>query len=316
MNTVTTIVIMGVLAAALLGPVPAILERAAWARREPRAALVLWQAVGLTSGVAVLGTAMAVALVPLGDSLLVAGRTWVVNVAAGDLTGGLGPIHIVLLAFAVILTVRLAGILPITIWRTLQARRRHRDLVGLVSRPWPEARPGHGHVLEHPIAAVYCLPGRVVPGAPRVVFTTAALSTLDDGELAAVLAHEQAHLTERHDLVAMPFFAWVHAFPWFPGVRRSRSSVASLLEMVADDRATVDVDRATLASALARMGARASHQATPMGAIAIDGGSVLVRVRRLLEPPPRSWTWRVGAYLLSIGLVSVPINAFGASLWW
>ena len=314
MNTVTAIVVMGGLAVALLGPVPALLERATWARREPRAALVLWQAVGLSAGVAVLGAAMAMALAPLGDSLWTATHAWFANVSAGDLTGGLGPFHVVLLLLALAITVRLAGLLPLTIWRTLHARRRHRDMVGLVSQPWPSARPGHGHVLEHDVAAVYCLPGRAVAGAPRVVFTTAALSTLDDEELAAVLAHEQAHLNERHDLVAMPFFAWVSALPWFPGVRRARTAVASLLEMVADDRAAGTADRAALASALARIGT-ASTGATPAGAISIDGGSVLIRVRRLLDPPDRSWSWRLAAYLLSLVLVSVPVNAITATMW-
>jgi Zn-dependent protease with chaperone function len=300
MSSLITSLVLALLAIALLGPVPAILERAEWPSREPRAALVLWQAVGLTGGIAVLGSAMAMALAPLGDTLWEAGGVWLRAVLAGDLAGGMGVGHIVLLLLAMAITVRLAGVLPITVWRTLQARRRHRDLVDLVSRPWPTARPGHGHVLEHPVAAVYCLPGRVGPGAPRVVFTTGALSKLDDGELAAVLAHEHAHLAERHDLVALPFFAWVNALPWFPGVRRARSSVSTLLEMVADDRATAQVTPATLASALARMGATG----TPEGAIAID------------EPPRRSWTWRVGAYLLAAALVSVPVNAIGAAIWW
>ena len=193
-----------------------------------------------------------------------------------------------------------------TIWRTWNARRRHRDLVGLVSRPWPATRPGHGHVLDHPAAAVYCLPGRVGRDAPRVVFTTGALSALDDDELAAVLAHEHAHLVERHDLVALPFFAWVTALPWFPGVRRARSSVATLLEMVADDRAATQVPSVTLASALARIGA-AGRAATPVGAIAVDGGGVLERVRRLLRPPDRSRRWRVSAYLLAVALIAAPL---------
>lgn len=316
MNIDTATAVLTVLAIALLGPVPAMLERARWVRREPRAALVLWQAVGLAGGLAVLGAALAVAVAPLSDSLGGAVAEWLTNLAAGDLTGGLGPIHLVLLLLALAITVRLAGLLPVTIWRTVSARRRHRDLVGLVSQPWPPARPGHGHVLDHPVAAVYCLPGRVVSGAPRVVFTTAALSTLDDEELAAVLAHEHAHLTERHDLVAMPFFAWVSALGWFPGVRRARRSVGSLLEMVADDRAALAADRAALASALARIGARASQTTTPVGAIAIDGSSVLDRVHRLLEPPPRSWGWRLSACLLAAGLVSIPVNTLGASLWW
>ncbi|ADD44188.1 M56 family metallopeptidase [Stackebrandtia nassauensis] len=310
MPTWVSIVVLGALAIALLGPIPAILERASWPSREPRAALVLWQAVGLAGGVSVLGVAIATALAPLGDTPWDAAMTWLATVWSGDLTGGLETFHLILLGMAMAITFRLAGVMPVTIWRTWTARRRHRDLVGLVSRPWPATRPGHGHVLEHPAAAVYCLPGGVGRDAPRVVFTTGALSALDDDELAAVLAHEHAHLVERHDLVALPFFAWVTALPWFPGVRRARSSVATLLEMVADDRAATQVSPATLASALARIGtAAAGRAATPVGAIAVDGGGVLQRVRRLLCPPDRSRRWRVSAYLLAAGLIVAPFLA-------
>ncbi|MGH8792048.1 MAG: M56 family metallopeptidase, partial [Stackebrandtia sp.] len=124
--------------------------------------------------------------------------------------------------------------------------------------------------------------------------------------LAAVLAHEHAHLAERHDLVALPFFAWVAALPWFPGVRRAKSSVTTLLEMVADDRAAETTDPASLASALARIGSRAGSPA-PAGGMGIDGSEVLVRVRRLLEPPPRSRTWRAAAYTSALLLAVAPV---------
>lgn len=307
MTTLTVLVLTATMAVALLGPIPAMLERAEWPGREPRAALVLWQAIGLAGGVAVLATAMVMALAPLHASPLIAGWNFVSNVLAGDLTGGLGLGHFLLLVLALVMTARLAGVLPITIWRTWQARHRHRHLVGLVSRPWPAARPGDGHVLDHPVAAVYCLPGRAARGRPRVVFTTGALDQLDDGELAAVLAHEHAHLEERHDLVALPFLAWVTAFPWFPGVRRAKASVAMLLELVADDRATRAADPAALASALARIGTADSK--VPAGALGITGTGVLLRVRRLLHPPQRSPVWRVSAYLMAVVLVLLPVSA-------
>ncbi|CAM3417107.1 M56 family metallopeptidase [Stackebrandtia soli] len=289
-----------------MGPIPAWLDNAAWATREPRAALILWQAIGLTAGITVLGAAGAMALAPLDESPLVAATVFVRNVAEGDLTGGLGIGHLILFALAFAMSLRLAVVLPVTVWRTMQARYRHRHLVGLVSSPWPAARPGHGHVLDHPVAAVYCLPGRVAADAPRIVFTSGALATLDDEELAAVLEHENAHLTERHDLVAMPFFAWVSAFGWFPGVRRSRAAVGTLLELVADDRAANACDPAALASALVRIGTAGQGGATPAGALAIDGTGVLLRVRRLLHPPPRSPRWRITAYAMAVGLVCLP----------
>ena len=55
--------------------------------------------------------------------------------------------------------------------------------------------------------------------------------------MAAVLAHERAHLRERHDLVLLPFTALARAFPWSVLVQRSYASVALLVEMLADDHA-------------------------------------------------------------------------------
>ncbi|BCJ29854.1 M56 family metallopeptidase [Actinocatenispora sera] len=282
-----TVVALTLLAVALLGPVSHLLPRARWAAAEPRATLVLWQAVGLSAGLAVLGAAAAVAVAPLSDTLLGAFRVFFAHLLAGDPTGGLGPFHTVVLLVALVLTARLLGVLALSTWRTVRARGRHRRMVDLVGRPLqPGPAAGAAEreslVLDHPAPAAYCLPG----GTPRVVLTSGAVELFDDEELAAVLAHERAHLAERHDLVVLPFAAWSKALPWLPTVRRSRTAVDRLVEMVADDRACADCDRTVLACALARFGA-AAH--APDGALAATGtGAVLARVDRLLDPPRRS----------------------------
>lgn len=53
--------------------------------------------------------------------------------------------------------------------------------------------------MEHPSPAAYCLPGL----RPRVVVTRGALSAPTGAEVAAVLGHERAHATGRHDLVVL-----------------------------------------------------------------------------------------------------------------
>lgn len=53
--TETTPVVLLVLALLLTGPVPALLARATWPLRVPRAALVLWQAVALAAVLSALG---------------------------------------------------------------------------------------------------------------------------------------------------------------------------------------------------------------------------------------------------------------------
>ena len=63
------------------------------------------------------------------------------------------------------------------------------------------------------------------------------LDLLREEELRAVLAHERAHVEQRHDLVVLPFAAFGTTFPWLPAVRSAQAQVALLVEMLADDRA-------------------------------------------------------------------------------
>ncbi|HEY3501504.1 MAG TPA: M56 family metallopeptidase [Actinocatenispora sp.] len=300
MTMPVTAAALALLAVVLLGPVSHLLPRARWAVAEPRATLVLWQAIGLSAGLAALGAVAAVAVAPLSGTLFGALRRFAERIAAGEPTGGLGPVHTVLLLVAVMLGARLVGVLALSAWRTVRARGRHRRMVDLIGRPLTADRDGL--VLDHPAPAAYCLPG----GAPRVVLTSGALALFDDAELAAVLAHERAHLAERHDLVVLPFAAWSAALPWLSTVRRSRAAVDGLVEMVADDRACLHADRTVLACALARFGAAG----VPAGALAATGtGTVLTRVRRLLDPPPRSRRLRYALIAVAATLLLLPTAA-------
>src|SRR5580693_8705952 len=58
------------LAVVLAVPVPAALARARWTARSPRAAVVLWQAVGLGGGLAILGAGLTLAVSGLHRSWL------------------------------------------------------------------------------------------------------------------------------------------------------------------------------------------------------------------------------------------------------
>jgi Zn-dependent protease with chaperone function len=248
----------------------------------------------LAAGLALLGAVIVVALAPLGGGL-----TTGMSAVSRDGWGRLGDTHIPVLVVAVGLTTWLVMVLVHRFLATLWARRRHRRLLDLVADPWP-GQAG-GRVLAHPRAVAYCLPGT----DSRVVLSSGALDLLDEAELAAVIAHERAHLAERHDLVVLPFTAWRTALPVLPGVRRARSAVATLVEMVADDRACAVCDRLALATALARVGAGGA----PDGALAVSGGATVERVRRLLDPPPPSKAIRWSAYAASAALLAGPVFA-------
>jgi len=300
-----TVIALAGLAVLLLGPAPWALGRARWVTREPRAALVLWQALGLAAGLAAVGAALALGVAPLGSDLPSALLAWGRGLAGGDPSAGLNLAHALLLGAALALLGWLLAVTGMSAWRTWRSRSRHRDLVDLVSTPW---RAGSSaRVIEHPAAAAYCLPGHHA----RVVVTTGALGLLDDDELDALLAHEQAHLAERHDLVILPFTAWASALPWLRGPRRAREAVQGLVEMVADDRACVGRHRHVLAAALARVGSAAP----PAGAVGSTEHALLARVRRLLDPPGRSGPARSAAYLGALALLTLPTVALLVPAW-
>ena len=113
----------------------------------------------------------------------------------------------------------------------LRARQRQRELLSLLAHGDPKV-PG-ALVVDHPAAAAYCLPGL----RSAIVISAGTLDLLDADELAAVLAHERAHLRERHDLVLLPFLALLRAFRWAGIARQAYRAVGLLVEMHADDRA-------------------------------------------------------------------------------
>ncbi|HVX45817.1 MAG TPA: M56 family metallopeptidase [Mycobacteriales bacterium] len=211
------------LAAGLLAaPVPNRLARAGWTLRRPRAAIVLWQLVGLGGGGLML---LALALVVL--SRLPAAVRVVAVIALIALAGWL------------------LGVLLVSSVRVIRKLARQRRLVDLVA-----SGTGGVRVIEHPELIAYCLPGT----RPRVVVSRGTLDALEPDELAAVLAHERAHARGRHELVVQPFVAWERTFPFLLAARRARLAVTLLVEILADDQASAAVPPEALASALVRLG--------------------------------------------------------------
>lgn len=95
----------------------------------------------------------------------------------------------------------------------------------------------------------YCLPGR----KGHAVITTGALASLAPEQVAAVLAHEQAHLRGRHHLVLAAAEALALAFPRLPLFEQARIEVARLVELLADDVAARRHPRIHIAAALIRL---------------------------------------------------------------
>lgn len=164
--------------------------------------------------------------------------------------------------------------------------------------------------------AVYCVPGRPA----TIVLTTGALSVLRTEELAAVLAHERAHLAGRHHLLTGLMAGLLPIVPLF---RAGAAEVARLAELRADDvaarlRGATPLVRALLAMATGspfEMPARAlaAVGAVPTGDTArvVGGGAVTARVNRLLEPVSRARRLRQVA---ALGVVIMTLAAISAAL--
>jgi beta-lactamase regulating signal transducer with metallopeptidase domain len=276
-----------VLAAVAVGIMPgaAVLAAAQWPRRSPGAAILLWQALGLSWGLAAIGTLAGLGAVPnhygvAGGAFTGAARA----LRAALLHPGVPAVgyltRLACLAAAAALLALLCWVLVAASATVLVARRRHRALLRLLAHGDPKV-PG-ALVVDHPAAAAYCVPGL----KSQIVFSAGTLNLLDQAELAAVLAHERAHVRERHDLVLLPFGALVRAFPRSRLVARAHDTVALLIEMLADDRALRQRPARELATALLRVGASGGG-AAPCGALAaVPDGEVAARVARLLAPPP------------------------------
>jgi Peptidase family M48 len=257
---------------------------------------MLWQAMGLGWGIAAIGTLAALGADPEGPGVA-GGALTVLDRAVRDVTGEVRPplaaaMRLLCLGASAALLALLCWVLIASAGAVLRDRRRHRALLSLLAHGDPKV-PG-ALVVDYPAAAAYCVPGL----RSRIVISAGALDLLDQAELAAVLAHERAHLRERHDLVLLPFTALARAFPWSVLVQRSYASVALLVEMLADDHAARQRPARELVTALIRVGA-AGTPGTPAGTLAVadedgtEGGSragseggVTARVERLLTPAP------------------------------
>nr|WP_306271307.1 M56 family metallopeptidase [Ornithinimicrobium sp. HY1793] len=169
-------------------------------------------------------------------------------------------------------------------------------VVGLVRESWRhqvEARHTAGQVLAratprrvlgHDIQVVpetrtfaLSLPAR----DGGIVLSKGALASLGRPELAAVLAHEQAHLSQRHHLITMLMTGLARQLRWVPLVVAAREALPHYLEIAADNQARDRVGTTALVSALVRLGERPTRAGDSVGALHIAGPG---RIQHLVLP--------------------------------
>jgi Zn-dependent protease with chaperone function len=291
-----------VMALVLSGPVPAMLARATWPMRAPRAAIVLWQSIALAAVLSAFSAGIAIASRLFAPG--VDGRP-TANVASEiDALGWpLWIVYVSVFALTLVIGARLViAVLQVAI-ATRRRRAHHRMVVDLVgkSQRCAHARAGDGlRVLDVAQPLAYCLPGV----RSRVVVSEGTLTTLDDTEITAILSHERAHLRARHDLVLEMFTAVHAAFPRFVRSGSALDAVRMLIEMLADDAAV----RATGPTPLARALVACAAGRTPSGALAAGGPTTVIRVRRL-GGQGNSRLLAAGAYSAAAAVLVVPTVA-------
>ena len=296
--------LLAALAVLLSGVAPRLMARLGSFRRAPRAALVAWQAVSLAGVLAALLAAPAA--VPalgevgwfacVGDCTMTLAwfraRRWVVVGLAGAVT------------LAMLGRLLLSGHRIGTQLRA--ARARHRDLVDVLGAPAGDGRarvPRSAwagiRVLDHMTPTAYCLPGR----RSRVVLTEGALAALPEDELAAVLAHERAHLRGRHDLLLEWFTVLHHSVPEPVRSPAALREVRLLVEALADRAAVRTSGPVTTARALMTL---AQGQAPEAGLGAGGDGTTATRMRLLAEDALPAPTVAV-MYVYAVAVVALPV---------
>jgi bla regulator protein blaR1 len=294
-----------IVAVLLVGPIPALLARAMWPLRAPRAAMVLWQAIAVAAVLSAFSAGIAIAsrlFVPGPD-----GRPTATLVGAiGRLGWPLWVLDVAVFALTLLIGARLAiAVIRVAI-ATRRRRAHHRMLVdllgvapdGLSARACARGRDLRILEVAQPLA--YCLPGV----RSRVVVSEGTLDSLAESEVAAILSHERAHLRARHDLVLEAFTAAHAAFPRFVRSASALDAVQLLVELLADDAAVRAAGRAPLARALVTC----ASSRPPSGALAAGGANTVLRVRRLSESS-NSRMLSAAAYLAAAAVLVVPTVA-------
>jgi hypothetical protein len=212
------------------------------------------------------------------------------------LPGQLGSVALIVIA---------AGVSAVVIGRVgrsvlgLRARsHEHAREARMVGRPTD--RPGVVVVDAHHPAA-YCVSGK--PNA--IVITTGALDALDRVQLAAVLAHENAHITGHHHQLLMVLRGLATSLPRLPLFHRGADAVGELLEMCADDTAARRFGTRPLLVGLLTL---AGQRPTPADGLAAAGTAVLARVLRLADParPGMQWRQRIALTATMVSTLSAP----------
>lgn len=244
-----------------------------WPALAPRLAIAAWQALAasvlLSLGAA--GLALAISFPHVSADL-----AELFNLCAENLRHSYAsPGGILTALFGITLFLMLAAR---TAWCAVQAsvsdRRERAARVAAFDLVGRRDVVAGALVVEHEAPYAFCIGGR----RHRIVLTSGLLATLGPGELDAVLAHEHAHLRQRHHTALVACRALFGTLaPLFPAFRTAMPLVRLYAELCADDGARRRVGPGPLRDALARL----ACLPTPAGTLAASAQDVEARLSRL-----------------------------------
>ena len=283
---------------AMLVAAPPLLRKLTDSGNAPRLGVVTWlSAIGT-----VVGSWLATAVMVIVEAL--SHWTHPRTVAASCLArlqrtisgdAGIAP-QITLLVIAAVFGVAAAMIgvrLASAVLRMRARAHQHARAVRLVGHQTGEANVV---MVEADKAAAYCVTGR----PPAIVVTSAARAALDDRQLAAVLAHERAHLAGHHAVIVSALRALAAVFPRLSLITEGAQQVSCLLEMCADDVAARRHSSRALLSGLIAL-----CTAAPAEALAAADLAVVARAERLASPPEGSAKVKARVALASVIAIMV-----------
>jgi Zn-dependent protease with chaperone function len=290
-------ILLGLYALVLALLAPRRLTGAAWTRRAPRLALAAWQAVCLAviAASVLAGLAMAVPTARVSGDLADLLRGCVMALRAEYATPGGAAAASTGTVLALAVLARCAWSLGKTLIAARHERARHARTLAMIGTH-PHPHESGVAVLQDARPAAYCVPG----SRRRIVLTTAALEALEPAALRAVIAHERAHLRQRHHLALAFADALAAAFPRVRLFTVARAETRTLVELAADDAACTHADPFALAEGLLAVAAGPRAPAAALGA----SSEAADRIRRLIaghSPLPRARA-RLGMFATGLTL--------------
>ncbi len=257
-----TLALALLLAAAALGSVgPAYLRPAADPRVHPALALSVWMVtLSVAGGAAVAAAAVLVLPDPsVPDGMLgIAVTCWRV---IGGRESGLPWLLLARLVVGTTLLAFLARGAVVFVCSLVRERAHRIGRIGAL-RAVAEVRDDIWWVPSDELVAF-----SVGGGRSGVVVASTGLRRLDRGVVAAVLAHERAHVRGRHHLAVSLAGAVARAMPLVPLCRAAPAAIGVLCELAADARAVRRCGPDAVARALREM---ASTTGAPRGAVGFD----------------------------------------------